>query len=163
MDFTIKIACSSWPQKSANRVQEVCFRCFYAGIMPTHQPINKPSSSTKSRKSKFGESSSAEEEFFCLTPEDSRSISSNTSERSRNASTTSSTHQIPDTKIFSVAVEAKVRFHLKNFSAVNFRYLITKYVRKLRILIWFQKLKLSLWPFLCMWVDYWSEIFASTY
>jgi len=61
--------------------------------------------STNRRKAKFGESSSAEEEFFCLTPEDARSISSNTSDRSRNAS--SASHQmIPDTKIFSVAVEA---------------------------------------------------------
>merc|ERR1739838_1130017 len=57
---------------------------------------------------KFGESSSAEEEFFCLTPEDARSISSNTSDRSRNASTASG-HQIPDSKIFSVAVEAKAK------------------------------------------------------
>ena len=60
--------------------------------------------STNRRKAKFGETSSAEEEFFCLTPEDARSISSNTSDRSRNAS---ASHQmIPDTKIFSVAVEA---------------------------------------------------------
>ena len=57
---------------------------------------------------KFGESSSADEEFFCLTPEDARSISSNTSDRSRNASTASG-HQIPDSKIFSVAVEAKAK------------------------------------------------------
>ena len=111
--------------------------------MPTHQHTTKPSSSTKSRKSKFGESSSAEEEFFCLTPEDSRSISSNTSERSRNASTTSSTHQIPDTKIFSVAVEAKVRFNFKNFIAANFLYLMNRDVRKLLIVVLFQKSKLS--------------------
>ena len=57
---------------------------------------------------KFGEPSSADEEFFCLTPEDARSISSNTSDRSRNASTASG-HQIPDSKIFSVAVEAKAK------------------------------------------------------
>ena len=66
---------------------------------------------TATAGNKFGESSSAEEEFFCLTPEDARSISSNTSDRSRNASTTSGTthHQIPDSKIFSVAVEAKAK------------------------------------------------------
>ena len=43
-----------------------------------------------------------------MTPEDARSISSNTSDRSRNASTASG-HQIPDSKIFSVAVEAKAK------------------------------------------------------
>merc|ERR1712038_1494530 len=49
----------------------------------------------------------------------SRSISSNTSEsRSRNASTTSA-HQIPDTKIFSVAVEAKVPASAKTGSGSN--------------------------------------------
>ena len=77
---------------------------------PLYTGSNKPS---KIRKGKFGESSSAEEEFFCLTPEDSRSISSNTSERSRNASTTS-TQQITDTKIFSVAVEAKAKEPISN-------------------------------------------------
>ena len=62
----------------------------------------------KNSSNKFAESSSAEEEFFCLTPEDARSISSNTSDRSRNASSSTSGHQIiPDSKIFSVAVEAK--------------------------------------------------------
>lgn len=64
-----------------------------------------------------GESSSAEEEIFCLTPEDARSIAS--SGRSRNASSTSVNSAkiagsfpvqmggLPDTKIFSVAVEAR--------------------------------------------------------
>jgi len=64
-----------------------------------------------------GESSSAEEEIFCLTPEDARSIAS--SGRSRNASSTSVSSAkipgsfpvqmggLPDTKIFSVAVEAR--------------------------------------------------------
>ena len=74
--------------------------------------------------------STPEEEFFCLTPEDSRSIistASGGSSRSRNASSTSTTSAVagrksidmksnntlpvqmglPDTKIFSVAVEAK--------------------------------------------------------
>ena len=45
-----------------------------------------------------------------MTPEDARSISSNASDRSRNASTASGQAvQIPDTKIFSVAVEAKAK------------------------------------------------------
>lgn len=65
----------------------------------------------------LGESSSAEEEFFCLTPEDARSISSNTSDRSRNASTASG-HQIPDSKIFSVAVEAKSKPDANNLDAM---------------------------------------------
>ena len=62
-----------------------------------------------------GDSSSMEEEFFCLTPEDARSIASSGC-RSRNASSTSVSSAktfpvqmggLPDTKIFSVAVEAK--------------------------------------------------------
>ena len=78
------------------------------GLLKHHQHISHSSSSSVNKRKggvgKFGESSSAEEEFFCLTPEDARSISSNTSDRSRNAS---ASHQvIPDTKIFSVAVEA---------------------------------------------------------
>ena len=68
--------------------------------MGKHFPVSKVSSN------KFGESSSAEEEFFCLTPEDARSISSNTSDRSRNPSTSAGHQIIPDSKIFSVAVEA---------------------------------------------------------
>jgi hypothetical protein len=74
-----------------------------------NQTNNKSSAAAATISRKFGqESSSAEEEFFCLTPEDARSItSSTTSDRSRNASTTSG--QIPDTKIFSVAVEAKAK------------------------------------------------------
>merc|ERR1712223_847086 len=78
--------------------------------------------------------STPEEEFFCLTPEDSRSIistASGGSGRSRNASSTSTTSAVaggkhinmkpnhtlpvqmglPDTKIFSVAVEAKPAEH----------------------------------------------------
>ena len=78
--------------------------------------------------------STPEEEFFCLTPEDSRSIistASGGSGRSRNASSTSTTSAatgskslsiksapslpvqmgLPDTKIFSVAVEAKPAEH----------------------------------------------------
>ena len=78
------------------------------GLLKHHQHLSNSINKRKggSTATKFGESSSAEEEFFCLTPEDARSISSNTgSDRSRNASATS--HQvIPDTKIFSVAVEA---------------------------------------------------------
>jgi len=77
------------------------------GLLKHHQHLSNSINKRKggSASAKFGESSSAEEEFFCLTPEDARSISSNTgSDRSRNASATS--HQvIPDTKIFSVAVE----------------------------------------------------------
>ena len=56
-----------------------------------------------------GESSSGpEEEFFCLTPEDARSLGS--SERSRHASGVKPAAQnvhVPDSKIFSVAVEAR--------------------------------------------------------
>ena len=66
-----------------------------------------------------GDSSSVEEEFFCLTPEDARSIASSGC-RSRNASSTSvsSTKMfpvqmggLPDTKIFSVAVESRPSDH----------------------------------------------------
>ena len=78
--------------------------------------------------------STPEEEFFCLTPEDARSIASNASGgsgRSRNASATSTASAaaigkssnmksncnlpiqmgLPDTKIFSVAVEARPSEH----------------------------------------------------
>ena len=81
-----------------------------AGLIKHHHqtPIQKQNGHCGFKPKKFGESSSAEEEFFCLTPEDARSISSNTSDRSRNASTASG-HQIPDSKIFSVAVEAKAK------------------------------------------------------
>ncbi len=68
----------------------------------------KASSASSSSTSVSARKSVAEEEFFCLTPEDARSISS--SGRSRNASAQSAAKvpvHVPETKIFSVAVEAK--------------------------------------------------------
>lgn len=95
---------------------------------------NTNASNKKSLNKNNPKNGSSEEEFFCLTPEDARSICSNASDRSRNASSSQShhghgghhhghashdehhdahkeglEHQIPDTKIFSVAVEAKAK------------------------------------------------------
>ena len=86
-----------------------------------------PTQGTQLRMDSTNSGSTPEEEFFCLTPEDARSIASNASGgsgRSRNASATSTTSAatagkssniksnpiqmgLPDTKIFSVAVEAR--------------------------------------------------------
>ncbi len=95
----------------------------HVGLIKTHQlrqqaKYHQQQQQSKKTKTKLAESSSAEEEFFCLTPEDARSISSNTSERSRNASTASG-HQIPDSKIFSVAVEAKTKDQPGSASGLN--------------------------------------------
>ena len=96
----------SWQVKKTTRII-ILKSSKKIGLLKHHQHLSNSINKRKggSASAKFGESSSAEEEFFCLTPEDARSISSNTgSDRSRNASATS--HQvIPDTKIFSVAVE----------------------------------------------------------
>ena len=94
-----------------DRNEEVCVQDYFDSVAgPKHHPHQQKNNNGHYlvKTKKFGESSSADEEFFCLTPEDARSISSNTSDRSRNASTTSG-HQIPDSKIFSVAVEAKAK------------------------------------------------------
>ena len=94
-----------------DRNEEVCVQDSFDSVAgPKHHPHQQKNNNGHYlvKTKKFGESSSADEEFFCLTPEDARSISSNTSDRSRNASTTSG-HQIPDSKIFSVAVEAKAK------------------------------------------------------
>ena len=90
-----------------------------------------PSQGTQLRMDSMNSGSTPEEEFFCLTPEDARSIASGGSGRSRNASATSTASAatigkssnmkpnfnlpiqmgLPDTKIFSVAVEARPAEH----------------------------------------------------
>ena len=99
-----------------------------------HGPIQ----GTQLRRDSGNPETTPEEEFFCLTPEDSRSIvstNSGGSGRSRNASATSvnsgvvggkSTSSkplpiqmgLPDTKIFSVAVEARPTDHTGTDSMV---------------------------------------------
>ena len=92
--------------------------CIVYGKGPSHSRKISQSSSkginTKIRPTR-GESASSgpDEEFFCLTPEDARSMAS--LGRSRNSSNTSLAPKhslpvqigVPDTKIFSVAVEAR--------------------------------------------------------
>lgn len=72
------------------------------------------------------DSSSVEDEFFCLTPDDARSIAS--SGRSRNASSTSISSAktlpvqmggFPDTKIFSVAVESRPSDHASDVMVIS--------------------------------------------
>ena len=90
-----------------------------------------PVQGTQLRIDSTNSGSTPEEEFFCLTPEDARSITSTGSGRSRNASATSTASAavggksasgktnysmpiqmgLPDTKIFSVAVEARPAEH----------------------------------------------------